>query len=78
MDEVLRDYAVDVNELTDSGSRGLLHLLIGDDDISGLELVLSLPREGYKTVTKPDIELVDLKLGWTPLVTAINQGPTGS
>lgn len=63
---------MDVNELTDSGGRGLLHLLIGDEDFSGLELVLSLPKEGYKTITKADLNLVDSKLGWTPLVTAIN------
>lgn len=42
-----------------------------------LALVLSLPKDDYKTHSKADLELIDQKLLWTPLVTAINQGPQG-
>jgi hypothetical protein len=37
-----------------------------------MELVLSMPKEGYKTSKKAEIEGVEEKTGWTPLIAAIN------
>jgi hypothetical protein len=51
--------------------------LIHEEDIENLELVLSLPKEGYKTTGKSDLNIVDEQWGWTPLITAMNQGPKG-
>ena len=75
---MLTNYEVDVNQPTDKLGRCLLHLLIADENNDDLALVLSIPREGFKTSIKPNLNLIDGKLGWTPLVTAIIQGPTGN
>lgn len=72
LETILRDYEVNVNELTDNGGRGLIHLLISEESVEELELVLSLPKEGYKTKVRPDLNLIDQKLLWTPMVAAIN------
>jgi hypothetical protein len=53
----VREYEVDLNEKVKG--KGLLQLIIGEEDIENLELVLSLPKEGYKTSTKADLNLID-------------------
>ena len=40
-------------------------------------MILSLPKDDYKTKTRPDLNIVDEQWGWTPLITAMNQGPKG-
>ena len=75
MDTLLRDYDLDLNEPTEKDGRCLLHLLIGEEDLEHLELVLGLPKEGYKTSRRPDVNQIDGKLGWSPMIAAINQGP---
>ncbi len=77
LETLLRDYSVDLNEPTDTNNRQLLHLLIQDEATDLLELVLSLPKEGYQTKVKADRNIIDSKTGWTPLVACINQGPQG-
>lgn len=72
---VLRDYEVNLNELTDNGY-SLLNLAIMEEDIDLIKLVLK-PPEGFKTSTPADPNLIDKKLSWSPLVTAISQGPLG-
>lgn len=71
----MQENDVDLNEPT--GERRLLHMAIGDEDLESVDLILSMPREGYKTKSKVNLNLLDDKLGWTPLVAAINQGARG-
>lgn len=47
-----------------------------EEDIDMLKLLLKLP-EDYKSKSA-NANLIDTKLGWSPLVTAINQGPEGN
>jgi ankyrin repeat protein len=77
LDTLLRDYELDLNELIGKDKKSLIHLLIRKEDIKNLELILSLPKEDYKTKTRPDLNIVDEQWGWTPLITAMNQGPKG-
>lgn len=74
---MLREYEVDINELIGKEKKSLLNLLIVEEDIDNLELILSLPKEDYKTKVKADLNIVDEQWGWTPLITAINHGPKG-
>jgi ankyrin repeat protein len=69
---LLRDYDLDLNELIGKDKKSLIHLLIGEEDIENLELILSLPKDDYKTKAKPDLNIVDESWGWTPLITAMN------
>ena len=72
LETLLRDYEINLNDNLENG-KSLLHLLIIEEDLVNLKLVLNLP-EDFKT-KKADPNKIDNKLGWTPLVTAINQGP---
>lgn len=77
LDTLIRDFDLDLDEPVEKDGRCLLHLLIAEEDTDNLELVLGLPREGYKTRCRPDVNKEDERYGWTPLVAAINQGPQG-
>jgi hypothetical protein len=49
LENILREYEVDINEPTEREGRCLLHLVIGDEDVEALQLILSLPKKGFKT-----------------------------
>lgn len=49
LDQILRDYDVNLNEVTENGGRGILHLVLGEEEHEELELILSMPKDGYKT-----------------------------
>ena len=49
LDQILRDYDVNLNEVTENGGRGILHLILGEEEYEELELILSMPKDGYKT-----------------------------
>ena len=68
---------MDLSEPIEKDGSCLLQMLIAEEDMENLELVLGLPREGYKTSKRPDVNQIDQKMGWSPLVAAINQGPRG-
>lgn len=70
----MRDHEVDLDQPNDHG-QCLLHLLIQDEDTDKVEFVLNPPSDCKSK--KADPNKVDGKLGWSPLVLAINQGPTG-
>ena len=70
LEDILKEYEVDINEPSDSG-QCLLHSLISDAEEHLLELVLNLPSD-FKTQTKADPNIIDKKYNWTPLVMAIN------
>ncbi len=74
LETILRDYEVKINEPIENGNC-LLHLLIMEQELDSLKLVLNLP-EDFKT-QKADPNLIDKKYSWSPLVTAVNQGPSG-
>ena len=77
LESLLRDHDIDLNEPISKDKKTLIHLLILEEDLENLELILSLPKDGFKTKCKPDMNIVDDSWGWTPLITAINQGPKG-
>lgn len=74
LDTILKDYEVNIDEPLDNG-KCLLHLLIIEEDIDNIKLVLNLKTD-YKS-KKADPNMIDTKYKWSPLVTAINQGPNG-
>lgn len=75
LEEVLRDYEVNLNALTDAGYSPL-NLAIMEEDIELVKLFLR-PPENFKTNSPADPNLIDKKLGWSPIVASIQQGPTG-
>jgi hypothetical protein len=50
---------VDLNESIGKDKKSLIHLLIRKEDVENLELILSLPKEDYKTKMRPDLNIVD-------------------
>jgi hypothetical protein len=69
LETIIRDNVVNLNDLTDNGS-ALLNLVIMEEDIDLLKLLLKLPEDYKSKSASPDI--IDKKLEWSPLVTAIN------
>jgi len=67
--DIIKDQEVDLNVLNEQGNL-VLNLVIMEEDIDLLKLLLKLP-EDYKTKSA-DPNQIDTKLGWSPLVTAIN------
>ncbi len=72
---ILREYEVNVNEPLDNG-KCLLHMLILEEDIDNIKLLLTLNEEEFKS-KRANPNKVDSKFGWSPLITALNQGPQG-
>lgn len=75
IETVINENEVNLNELTDNGS-SLLNLVIMEEEIELLKLLLKIP-ENFKSKSA-DPNIIDKKLGWSPLITAINQGPSGN
>jgi hypothetical protein len=75
LETILRDYEINLNAPSENGMC-LLHLMIIEEDLDGIKLLLSLSDDQYKT-KKADPNIIDTKFGWSPLVTALNQGPSG-
>ena len=66
---ILKENEVNLNEPNESG-KYLLTLMITEEDLEGIRLILGLNNE-FKT-KKADPNIIDPKLGWSALVTAIN------
>ena len=51
----MREHDVNLSEPIDKDGSCLLHMLIAEEDTENLDLVLGLPKEGYKTSKRPDV-----------------------
>eukprot|EP00347_Sterkiella_histriomuscorum_P006755 403351555 len=74
LETIIKEQEVNLNELSDSGN-SLLNIVIMEEDIDLLKLLLKPPQDFMSKAADPNI--IDKKLQWSALVTAINQGPSG-